>query len=257
MNAVELRDAAHELADIADALTLQAFRRPFDVQTKPDGSWVTDIDVAVERRLRDEIMARFPSHMVVGEEDGASGAAEDAHTPEWVLDPIDGTSNFVRGNPIFATLIAVEVDGDHVASVVSAPALASRWDAARGVGARQDGREIRVSTRATLDSAEVAFGGLQHLIDAGYRNAVLELTGSTARQRGYGDFWQHCLVACGSTDIALEADVKRWDLAAVRGVVECAGGTFSSFSGERTASGGSAVSTNGQLHDAVLEILQH
>lgn len=252
MNATQLRDVAHELADAADAISLPAFRDHVSVRTKSDGTWVTDADTGIEQRLRELILARHPDHAVFGEESGHSGPAD---VPTWVIDPIDGTTNFVKGNPIFATLIAVRVDNQELASVVSAPALATRWDAASGAGARCDGRSIQVSTIDALADAEVAFGGLGWFEQLGWGDAVRRLVGATRRQRGYGDFWQHCLVAQGSTDVALEATVNLWDLAAVKLVVEEAGGRFTSFDGVATADGGNAVSSNGLLHDEVLEVL--
>jgi histidinol-phosphatase len=243
---------AHELADLADALTLPAFRGRLEgvgVETKGDGTWVSEVDVEVERTLRRAIRSRFPDHAVLGEEDGLDGP-EDG--PRWILDPIDGTTNFVKGNPIYATLVALQVDGDEVAGVVSAPALGSRWDGVVGGPATQDGREIRVSDVTDLGDAEVAFGGLTYFDVEGYSRLVDDLTARTHRQRGYGDFWQHCLVAAGSTDIAIEASVKLWDLAAPRCIVEAAGGRFTSLEGSPTADGGSALATNGHLHDEVL-----
>lgn len=258
MTPTDLRDAATEFADAADAVTRRAFRASFDVRTKADGTWVTDVDVTVESALRDQITRAFPTHRVRGEEAGRTNPEQLTAGPvvEWVIDPIDGTANFVRGNPIFATLIAVQVDGVEVAAVISAPAMSTRWDAAAGSGARQDGRRVAVSDRQRLAEAEVSFGGLQHLTAAGRGHVIGELTARTARQRGYGDFWQHCLVASGSTEVALDADVKVWDLAAVKALVECAGGRFTDFDGVATADGGSAVSTNGRLHDEVLELLR-
>jgi histidinol-phosphatase len=243
---------AHELADLADALTLPAFRgrlEGVEVETKGDGTWVSEVDVEVERTLRRAIRSRFPDHAVLGEEDGLDGP-EDG--PRWILDPIDGTTNFVKGNPIYATLVALQVDGDEVVGVVSAPALGSRWDGVVGGPATQDGREIRVSGITDLGHAEVAFGGLTYFDVGGYSRLVEDLTARTHRQRGYGDFWQHCLVAAGSTDIAIEASVKLWDLAAPRCIVEAAGGRFTSIEGSPTADGGSALATNGHLHDEVL-----
>jgi histidinol-phosphatase len=243
---------AHELADLADALTLPAFRGRLDgveLETKDDGTWVTEVDVEVERTLRTAIRRRFPHHAVLGEEDGLDGPAD---APRWIIDPIDGTTNFVKGNPIYATLVALQVDGDEQVGVVSAPALGSRWDGVRGGPATQDGREIRVSDVADLADAEIAFGGLSYFELEGFAALVTDLTARTRRQRGYGDFWQHCLVAAGSTDIAIEASVKVWDLAAPRCVVEAAGGRFTSLDGTPTADGGSALATNGHLHDEVL-----
>ena len=249
----QLLTVAHELADEADALTLPAFHREMDVRTKADGSWVTQTDEGVERALRARLQDRFPDHAVLGEEDGFQG---EEGAPTWIIDPIDGTSNFVRGNPIFATLIAVQIDGVEVAGVVSAPALGTRWDGVLGGAAHQDGRSIQVSDRRKLADAEVAFGGLRYFHERGLDHVLGTLTERTQRQRGYGDFWQHCLVASGSTDLAVEAEVNLWDLAAVKVIVEAAGGRFSSLAGDRTAAGGDAVSSNGHLHDEVLALIQ-
>jgi histidinol-phosphatase len=245
------RDVAHELADLADELTLGAFRGHLDVRTKADGTWVTEVDETVERTLREGIRDRFPDHAFLGEEDGRQGPAD---APTWIVDPIDGTSNFVRGNPIFATCIAVQWRGREVVGVVSAPALRARWDGIAGGPARQDGREVRVSEVSDLASAEVALGGLD-VFAAHDRLPLAEaLAGRAWRVRGYGDFWQHCLVAAGSTDVAVEAEVALWDLAAVKCIVEAAGGTFTDLTGAVTADGGSAVASNGRLHDEVLAL---
>lgn len=252
MSAAEFRDFAHLLADIADELTMGAFGPRQPTATKSDGTWVTQVDTAVERRLRDEIAHHYPEHGFLGEEDGLTGQVDG---PRWIVDPIDGTTNFAKGNPIFATLIAVQVNGVEVAGVASAPALSSRWDAALDQGARQDGRRMSVSDTADLSEAEVAFGGLSYFRSPPWEHVVDALSARTARQRGYGDFWQHCLVAAGSTDVALEADVKLWDLAAVKIIVEQAGGRFTDLQGQVTASGGSALSSNGLLHDEVLALI--
>lgn len=249
--AVELA-FAHDLADLADHITLPAFRRGAEPDLKGDGTWVTAADREAEQRLRTRIRGRFPDHAVLGEEEGLQGPADG---PRWILDPIDGTSNFVRGNPIFATLVALRVDGEEVLGVVSAPALGSRWDGVVGGPARQDGREIHVSDVGDLSQAEVALGGLRWFEERGVWDLVGALTRRTRRQRGYGDFWHHCLVATGSTDVAVEAEVSLWDLAAVKCVVEAAGGRFTDLRGRATAAGGSAVSSNGRLHADVLGLL--
>ncbi len=257
-----LRGFAHELADLADARSLPAFREHYApgagqrgvVETKPDGTPVTAIDRDIERALRTAIRTRFPDHAVLGEEDGLEGPD---HAPRWVLDPIDGTRNFVAGNPVFATLIALQIDGQEVLGVASAPALGSRWDGMRGGPARQDRREVRVRATTVLEQAQVSFGGLGYFPAAGRGAALSALTAATARQRGFGDFWQHCLVAAGVLDLALEAQVSLWDLAAVRAIVEAAGGRFTDLDGRPTAAGGSALSSNGHLHDEVLALLAH
>jgi histidinol-phosphatase len=245
---------AHELADLADELTGPAFAHAgFEVAQKADGTAVTEIDLAVERRLRAELERRLPDHAVLGEEDGLMG---EAGAPCWVIDPIDGTTNYVQGNPIWATLIAVRVDGEEVLGVASAPALGTRWDGCVGLGAHRNGTPIRVSEVATLADAEVSFGGLNYFEHGGYPGLVADLATRTRRQRGYGDFWQHCLVASGSTDLALEAEVNLWDLAAVRAIVEAAGGRLTSLDGDATADGGSALSSNGVLHDEALALVR-
>jgi histidinol-phosphatase len=246
---------ALELADVADRLTLAAFGRDPEVRRKADGTEVTAVDVAVEVALRDRIIAAFPDHRVLGEEDGwgqhdaSTGAA--AGVPVWTIDPIDGTTNFVKGNPIFATLIACSVDGRDLVGVVSAPALGSRWDGVVGEGARQDGRTIRVSDVARLAEAEVSVGAFSDIEDR-VPGLLAELATTTRRQRGYGDFWAYCLLASGSTDAVLEARLNPWDLAAVRAVVEAAGGRVTDLDGEGRSDGGSAVATNGLLHDELL-----
>jgi len=247
---------AHELADVADGLTLAAFGREPEVHLKPDGTEVTAVDVAVEVALRDRIVAAFPDHRVLGEEDGwgpgsPAGAAADG-VPVWTIDPIDGTTNFVKGNPIFATLIACSIDGQDLVGVVSAPALGSRWDGVVGEGAHQDGRPIGVSTVAALVEAEVSFGAFSD-IEERVPGLLAHLAATTRRQRGYGDFWAYCLVAAGSTDAVIEARLSPWDLAAVRAVVEAAGGRVTDLAGGARSDGGSAVASNGLLHDELLE----
>lgn len=249
-----LRDAlafAHRLADAADERTLAGRGRHgrHVAGRKDDGSWVTDVDRDVERRLRAMIAEAHPDHAVLGEEDGLSGPSG---APTWVLDPIDGTSNFVRGNPIWATLVALQLDGDDVLGVVSAPALGSRWDGLVGHGATCDGQSITVSDTATLAAAEITFGGLDHLRVAGRWDAVVELVDAAGRVRAYGDFWGHCLVASGSSEAAVESGPSTWDIAAVRAVVRAAGGRCTSLAGEQTSSGGDVVSSNGRLHDQLL-----
>jgi len=246
---------ALELADVADRLTLGAFRRAQEVRFKADGSEVTETDVAVEMALRERIIGAFPDHRVVGEE-GGWGAADgsgafDPEAPVWTIDPIDGTTNFVKGNPIYATLIGCSVGDRDLVGVVSAPALGSRWDGVVGEGARQDALPIRVSTVERLAEAEVSVGGFSDIEDR-VPGLLAHLAGSTTRQRGYGDFWAYCLLAAGSTDAVVEARLNAWDLVAVRAVVEAAGGLVTDLDGVGRSDGGSAVATNGLLHAELL-----
>lgn len=257
MRTADVLDLARELADVADGLTLPAFRRDLTVRRKSDGTEVTAVDLEVEATLRHRIRSEFPDHRILGEEEGWGGdgnAAAPDGTPTWTIDPIDGTTNFVKGNPIFATLIACSSGPTDVVGVVSAPALASRWEGVVGDGARQDGRTIAVSTVAHLRDAEVSIGAFND-IERRMPGLIARLAGSTARQRGYGDFYAYCLLAAGSTDVVIEAQLNRWDLAAVRAVVEAAGGRVTGLGGEASSDAGSALASNRLLHEEILAIV--
>ena len=247
---------ALELADLADSISLPKFRSAdLHVETKPDLTPVTEADRGVEEAIRRQIAKHRPGEAVLGEEFGldASGPTPDAR---WIIDPIDGTKNFVRGIPVWATLIAFERDGEIAAGAVSAPALGSRrWWAASGQGAFADGRQIGVSKVAVIEDAQSCYGGLGAWRRAGMLAGLLELTRRSWRSRGFGDFWMHMLVAEGAADVATELQVSVWDLAALKVIVEEAGGRFTDLSGRVTASGGSALSTNGLLHEEALGIL--
>lgn len=250
----ELLAFAHELADAADRLTLPGFRLPHDPSTKQDGSAVTQVDLAVERELRGRIEATWPKHGVLGEEYGETRADAEVR---WYLDPIDGTNNYIRGVPAWATLICAEIDGEPAVAVAAAPALGSRWDANIGVGARRDGQPVQVADCRSLAGATLSFGGLNWFEGRGGPDLIGRLTSATRRQRSFGDFWQHCLVADGSIDIAIEGDVSAWDLAAVRCIVVAAGGAFADFEGIDRIDGGTAISAaTPQLRDAVLAYVQ-
>jgi histidinol-phosphatase len=246
---------AHELADAADSISLGRFRSAdLVVETKPDMTPVTEADRATEEALRERIAARRPGDAVIGEEFGRDGAPDAAC--RWILDPIDGTKNYVRGIPVFATLIALERDGELVMGLVSAPALGSRrWWAARGEGAFADGRPILVSGVSRLEDAQLLFGGLKAWDAAGQTSALLALARRCWRARGFGDFWMHMLVAEGAAEIAAEHEVSLWDLAAPRVILEEAGGRFTDLTGRATAEGGTALSTNGRLHAEALGAL--
>ena len=248
---------ARELADVADGLTLAAFGRAPEVRRKADGTEVTAVDVAVEATLRERILAAFPGHRVLGEEDGWGGApsSERDAVPVWTIDPIDGTTNFVKGNPIFATLIACSVAGQEQVGVVSAPALGSRWEGVVGEGAWHDGRPISVSRVSDLAEAEVAVGAFSD-IERQLPGLLARVATSSKRQRGYGDFWSYCLLAAGSTDVVIEAQLNPWDLAAVRAVVIAAGGRVTDLDGADRSDGGSAVATNGVLHAEVMRLVE-
>ena len=236
-------DFALALADEADALSLPRFRAvDLRVETKPDLTPVTDADRTVERALRERIARERPGETVLGEEEGDEGG-----DVRWILDPIDGTKNFSRGIPVWASLIALERDGVVVCGVASAPALGHRWWAARGEGAYRDGERIGVSKIARLEEATVSFSR------SGLRDPrTIELALAAWHAQPFSDFWAHLLVAEGAVEIAVEHEMNIWDNAVLQVIVEEAGGRFTDLAGNARIDGGSAVSTNGLLHDEVL-----
>lgn len=235
---------ALELADAADALSLPRFRaHDLAVRTKPDLTPVSEADEAVEAEIRRLVSERRPGEEVFGEEQGGAGAAP----ARWIVDPIDGTRNYTRGIPVWATLIALERAAELVVGVVSAPALGRRWWAARGGGSFADGERIRVSSVARLEDATVSVPA-----DA----PVPALAGRAWHARSFGDFWAHMLVAEGAVDIAVDqVGLGLWDVAAVQVIVEEAGGRLTDRAGVARAGGGSAVASNGLLHDVALAAL--
>ena len=244
------------LADAADEVTMARFlAQDLAVETKPDATPVTDADRAVERAVRELLGQRRPGDSVLGEEYGTSGDGP----RRWVVDPVDGTKNFVRGVPVWATLIALMEADEVYVGVVSAPALGRRWWASRGQGAWTsmlggEPRRLRVSGVADLADASFSYSSLHGWEGAG-RAGLLELEGMVWRSRGYGDFWQYALVAEGAVDAAAEPEVSLWDLAALAVLVEEAGGRFTDLSGRRGPAGGSGLASNGPLHDDVLRLL--
>ncbi len=240
-------------ADRADEIALRWFRRPgLRVDTKPDQSPVTEADQTIEATVRALARDRHPELGLLGEEQGkAAGSAGDARL---IVDPIDGTRNFVRGIPVFATLLAIEAGDEVVAGVVSAPALQARWHAARGTGAFRDGRRLQVSGVRALEHALLFHGNLGPGEPAP-PPGIMRLIGQVERTRGFGDFYQHMLVAEGAGEIAVDPAMQPWDIAAVQIVVEEAGGRATTFSGERSIYGGSLVTSNGSMHQAILDTL--
>ncbi len=244
---------AIELAELADSISLPRFRAAdLRVDTKPDRTFVTDADLAVERALRERIESRYPQDSFFGEESGAVDSGE----RRWILDPIDGTSNFLRGVPNWATLIALEVGGAPAVGVVSAPAFGTRWFAETGSGAwREDHgaapQRLRVSGVTDLADASLSFQSIAQWRDAGYLEPLLSLAEQVWRDRAYGDMWSYMLLAEGLVDIVAEFDVKPYDLAALVPIVREAGGRFTDIDGNESAWNGSSLATNGALHDAV------
>lgn len=253
---------ARSLADMADEISMDRFRASdLVVTTKPDMSPVSDADKAVETALRAAILDSRPGDGILGEEFGTSlsRAEGDTHR-QWILDPIDGTKNYVRGVPIWATLIALAIDGIPVLGVVSAPALGARWWAASGagafveetVGSTHTERRIHVSGVADIADASVSLSGLARWDDAGRLPQVVELSHAVWRTRDYGDMWPYMMVAEGQLEASGEFDLQVYDMAALAPIVQEAGGRFSSMDGEDGPWHGSALASNGHLHPELL-----
>ncbi len=248
---------ATEWLDETDRIALTHFAGELTITAKHDRSLVTQADTEIETRLRERIEQAYPAHTVLGEE---LGSAEDAGQGRWVIDPIDATHNFVRGIEVFATLLAFERDGELELGVVSAPAMQRRWWAIRGGGAHLRGdrieRRVRVSTVDALDHAQVLFSTLRGLDAAGLGNALHRITVLAWRDRGFGDFWGHMLVAQGSAEAMLEYGVAPWDMAAPHVIISEAGGRMTDLAGRSSWSGPQILTTNGALHDQILELLE-
>ncbi|MDP9443912.1 MAG: histidinol-phosphatase [Actinomycetota bacterium] len=245
---------AHVLADDADSLTMSRFKSlDLHVATKPDLSPVSDADHAVEEAIRRTLSRARPRDAVLGEEQGSSGWGP----RRWVVDPIDGTKNFIRGVPVWATLIALMMENEVVVGCVSAPALGRRWWASAGDGA-YTGRSLmnaqpcRVSEVRRLDDASLSYSSLSGWEERDRMDDFVALSRRCWRTRAYGDFWSHMLVAEGAVDIAAEPELELYDMAALTVVVTEAGGRFTSLDGRPGPHGGDAVSSNGVLHDQVL-----
>ncbi len=248
---------AHILADSVDGLTMRRFKaQDLHVETKPDLTPVTDADREAESVIRSQLGRVRNRDAVIGEEFGTSGSG----SRKWVIDPIDGTKNFVRGVPVWATLIGLVEDDQVVAGVVSAPALNRRWWAALGSGAFT-GRSLSQATRLSVSSvnqlsdASLSYSSLTGWRELGVRDQFIELTDTVWRTRAYGDFWSYCLVAEGAVDIACEPELNLYDMAALVPIVTEAGGRFTSLKGQDGPFGANAIASNGALHDAALDIL--
>jgi histidinol-phosphatase len=244
---------AHALADLADAISLDRYQsQDLVVITKPDNTPVTDADRAVETAIREALGMHRAGDGLVGEEFGSDKGSSGRY---WVIDPIDGTKNFMRGVPTWATLIAlVQVDAsgneEVVVGIASAPALARRWAAAKGHGATVNEKKISVSKVSSLSDASISYSDF---VGWGDRlEPFQKMLAGAWRTRGIGDFWSHMLVAEGAVDVAIEPSLALWDMAALDIIVREAGGTFTNTAGQNGPFGGSGVSTNGVLHNAVI-----
>ncbi|MDQ6935982.1 MAG: histidinol-phosphatase [Actinomycetota bacterium] len=248
---------AHVLADDADSLTMSRFKGlDLHVMTKPDLTPVTDADDIVEDGIRRTLSRARPRDAVLGEEQGSTGHSQ----RRWVVDPIDGTKNFVRGVPVWATLIGLMVDDEVVVGVVSAPQLNRRWWASRGSGAWTGKSLLRaaacqVSDVSRIEDASLSYSSLSGWDERGRLDDFLSLSRRCWRTRAYGDFWSYTLLAEGAVDIAAEPDLELYDMAALEVIVREAGGLFTSLEGEPGPNGGNALATNGKLHDQALAFL--
>ncbi|GAA5009795.1 histidinol-phosphatase [Kitasatospora paranensis] len=253
---------AHVLADSADSITMERFKAlDLKVETKPDLTPVSDADKACEELVRSVLQRARPRDAVMGEEYGLQGSGP----RRWVVDPIDGTKNYVRGVPVWATLIALleeGIDGElqPVVGIVSAPALNRRWWAARGLGAYA-GRSLAKATRiqvsqvGRIEDASLSYSSLTGWEERGRLDPFLDLTRACWRTRAYGDFWSYMMVAEGAADIAAEPELSLWDMAAPCIVVQEAGGRFTGLDGIDGANGADAVASNGLLHAEALRRL--
>jgi histidinol-phosphatase len=260
---------ALRLADVADAISRERFlAQDLVVEAKPDRTPVTDADKAIERAIIDLLGTERPEDFMLGEEFGEQagtvaehpvGTGDHPHR-QWIIDPIDGTANFLRGVPVWATLIALAIDGDPVIGVVSAPALGKRWWAAVDSGAwvseSAEPRQLHVSAVSNLADASLSYNNLQQWDQAGYLDELVALSRRVWRTRAYGDMWSYMLLAEGVLDAVAEFDLKPYDMAALIPIVREAGGRFSSVDGHNDCWHGSALATNGHLHNDLLEALR-
>ena len=241
---------AHGLADRAGEIAMGLFRSEgLEVRLKADLSMVTRADTSIEAMVREQLAVAFPDDRVFGEEQGG-----DAHGDGrvWIVDPIDGTSNFARGVPVWGTLIALHQDDEGVVGICNMPALGERYAAVRNEGATCNGRPIRVSTIARIADAHLLYAEMKELLGGPYREPVLAMVADCWRDRGFGDCWAHAFIARGSAEVMLEPELSLWDYAAMQVIVQEAGGRMTTFDGGPPVHGGSIVSSNGVLHDEVL-----
>jgi len=256
---------ALSLADAVDAVTTAGYQGDLDIEFKADDTPVTAVDRAAEKLIRDRLLAEYPADTIVGEEYGVTQGTATLNSPRrWVIDPIDGTKNFVRGVPVWATLIGLIVDDVAVVGVVSAPALGRRWYASQGSGAWSvttlpgfptEPRRLSVSAIATAKDASLSFSSLIGWETRDLLDPLLDLTRIATRTRAYGDFWSYIMVAEGAVDIACEPELALHDMAALVPIITEAGGRFTSLAGTAGPFCGDALATNGILHDEVVEIL--
>jgi histidinol-phosphatase len=240
------------MAERAASIGMSVFRGDVHVTIKADLSPVTQADTEIERMIREQLASAFPDDRILGEEQGGDA---DGDGRVWIVDPIDATANFSRGIPIWATLIALQVDGVQVLGVVNAPAIGERYRAVRGEGARCNDEPIGVSVIGDLASSQLLFAGAGPWIRSPRNERALATLAEAKRTRGFGDFWGHVLVARGSAEAMLEPDLALWDYAALVPIVEEAGGRMTTLDGQPLRHGGSVLTTNGVMHDELVQRL--
>lgn len=247
---------ARDIAELGGRIAMGHFGKRPDRKQKPDGTWVTEADWAVEAQIRIRIARTFPEHNILGEEEGltaAGGGEPTPGAPTWVIDPIDGTNNFMSGIPVWATLVALRIDNKNLVGVAHAPAIGETYDAAVGLGARFNGTDIKVDPVDTLADASIVCGSVKRLFDS-HKNFFDELVRSTWRNRGFGDFWGHMLVARGAAHVMVDPETSLWDVAALEPIVTEAGGRMTHLDGSPWKDSGSCLTTNGALHDEVVAL---
>ena len=243
----ELAFAQH-LADRAGEVALSYFRHDPEVTWKTDASPVTEADIAVEAMIREELGRRFPDDAIRGEEGGVEGASDRM----WIVDPIDGTRNYAAGIQIWANLLALKVQGEYVLGLANAPAIGERYAAVRGMGATWNDEPMRVSSVDRVANGMVVFGDVEAWIGTPQHERFIGLVAGAQRNRGFGDFWGHMLVARGAAVAMIEPQLSEWDFAPLVVIVEEAGGRVTQADGSPPVHGGSLVSSNGLVHDEVL-----
>jgi histidinol-phosphatase len=244
--------AAVEAARAAGEIALRYYRTGFDVTLKADATPVTQADRGAEQAIREVLGRAFPEHGFLGEELGAVGDQQ----RRWIIDPIDGTNNFIRRLPVWATLIGLEEQGEVTVGVIHNPVTGELLAARRDGGAWANGERLRVSAIAELGEATLLHAGLKLLREAGYWDGFVRLVDATGRQRGFGDYLGYALVAEGKAEIYVETDLKPWDLAPCKVIVEEAGGRFTDLTGVPSIHRGTGFATNGRLHDVALALLR-
>ena len=250
---------ARELAEAGARVALGHYQRDPEVKKKSDGTWVTEADWKAEAQIRLRIARSFGQHNVLGEEEGltaAGGGPAIVGAPTWVIDPIDGTNNFMSGIPCWATLVGLRIGDETVVGVCHAPVLGETYEAARGRGATMNGDPIHVAPNEKLDDATLLFASVQSYQEAGLKDFFDALVTRTWRSRGFGDFWGHMLVARGAAQVMIEPDLAVWDVAALQVIVEEAGGKTTHLKGERWVDRGSCLTTNGRLHEQVVALAE-